>query len=146
MEKVREMNPTSAGIFIDVSGYTTADWREFDIPVMIPLHSWGILKDIRWIHDWMGKLRIEIQPTYQNLVIAPVIPQSKFNRPSKLMDVIDTYNNAEGAGILADFGFYQLNQDMKNNFTEAADGTITLLADTQKWECTTQTTSEGYIT
>jgi hypothetical protein len=93
LKKVREMNPTSAGIFIDVSGYTTTAEHEFDIHVMIPLHSFCILTDLRWIHDWMGRLRIEITPTYENLVIAPVIPQSKLNRPSKIMDALDTYNN-----------------------------------------------------
>jgi hypothetical protein len=60
------MNPTSAGIFIDVSGFTAETECEYDIPVMIPLHSFNIFKELRWIHDWMGKIRIEITPSYEN--------------------------------------------------------------------------------
>jgi hypothetical protein len=145
LKKVRDINPLCAGIFVNISGFTEPTTVEYDIPVMIPLSHFSILKDLRWIHDWMGKLRIEITPSYENLVVAPVIDKELLGENSTIVKAMREKNNSTtDTGIPVDFGFYQLTQDMRNRYSYGTS--LTTFLDTHKFVCNTQTTSLGYIT
>ena len=70
-------------------------------------------------------------PTYQNLVIAPVISDSDFK---------DIYN-AVSADSTTDLGFRNINETVKNNIK--TDGSVMDVG--QKFECNTQTTKDVKI-
>ena len=110
-----------------------------------------MLTNLKWIPDWMGKLRIEIYPTYRNIVVAPVIPQSTIDFLPSIRTTVDTYNladwdnnNAEN-NIMFDLGFQQLNMPMKNRFKDdLATATCNILP-SHIWTCNTQSTDRCQI-
>jgi hypothetical protein len=144
IKNVREMNPQSSLIYIDVGGIDADRTIEVDIPVKIPLSQFILFSNLKWIADWKGKLRLEIMPSYENIVIAPVIPESTFIRYPNINNEMNLENNLViSDDPMVDFGFHQLNQKMRNRFAIVGD-TVTIL-EPQTWECNTQTTSMAYI-
>jgi hypothetical protein len=87
----------------------------------------------------MGEFSIELSPSYKNIVIAPVIPESTFIQYPAIQAKMDELNNAaagtDTANQLIDFGFYQLDQPMKNKFKlDTAGTTVTLLDQVHTWK------------
>jgi hypothetical protein len=143
LKNVREMNPNSSLVFIDVSGLAAATEIYVAIPVKIPLSQFIPFRNLRWIADWMGKLRLEIMPSYENIVVCPVIPESTLINYKDIQNKMNIANNTMNNDLLVDFGFHQLNQKMRNRFA-IVDTTATILAP-HTWVCNTQTTSNSFI-
>jgi hypothetical protein len=91
----------------------------------------------------MGKIRLEIMPSYHNIVVAPVIPESTFTKYPDIITKMNFSNNIVDNEPLVDFGFYQLNQKMNNRFSIV--GNDAKILDPHTWECNTQTTSNSFI-
>jgi hypothetical protein len=144
LKNVREMNPISAVVYIDVSGLAADTDVLVDIPVKIPLSQFIIFRNLRWIADWMGKFRLDIMPSFENIVIAPVIPESTFTNYKDIVNKMNiANNNLTDTELMVDFGFHQLNRPMRNRFA-IVDDDVTILQP-QTWTCNTQTTSKSYI-
>ena len=89
----------------------------------------------------MGKFIIKITPSYRNIVIAPVIPEETFIMYPDIQVKMNTENAIDDANPIVDFGFYQLNQKMRNKFTIVTtvnNNTIThtcTIAEAQEFKC-----------
>src|SRR5215469_12279342 len=122
LKKIREENPNVPGTYIDISGLTTtSSGYEVDVfldDLKIPLKHFTLFSNFKYYPSWMGKVIIEIIPSYTNIVIAPVIPEATFTMYPDLQAKIDAYNSGSTAPIF-DLGWYQLNMPMKNRFTIA---------------------------
>ena len=103
----------------------------YSVTLRIPISCFLPLFDLRYYPNWAGKLSIELMPTYQNLVIAPVISDSDFK---------DIYN-VVSADSTTDLGFRNINETVKNNIK--TDGKVMNVG--QKFECITQTTKNVKI-
>ena len=150
LDKIRHHSTAVPGVYIDVSsikktttttgtgdnassityGENGADIT-VEIPLRIPISFFLPLFDLRYYPNWAGKLSIELMPTYQNLVIAPVISDSDFK---------DIYS-VVSADSTTDLGFRNINETVKNNIK--TDGSV--MAAGQKFECITQTTKNVKI-
>ena len=116
-----------------------------DLKIKVPLNRFFILKYLKWIADWHGEIEIEFSPSYEGVMVAPVIDEGIFNKYPGLQTAINAYNNAapgtDDDNIPFDLGFYHLNQKMKNRFviTEGATPgaetvTITTADAIQTWK------------
>jgi hypothetical protein len=124
IKKIRSRNQFVPGVYIDLKTINAAANPvdiTFKIPLKIPLSSFLLFTNIKWLPRWMGKFRIEITPSYRNIVVAPVIPQEMFTIFPDINNKMNTVNNAAVANsaedTLVEFGWYQLNQPMRNRFT-----------------------------
>ena len=148
LDKIMHHSTAGSGVYVDVSNIkkTTTTATEgtpsitygengaditVEIPLRIPISFFLLLFDLRYYPNWAGKLSIELMPTYQNLVIAPVISDSDFK---------DIYS-VVSADSTTDLGFRNINETVKNNIT--IDGKV--MAAGQKFECITQTTKDVKI-
>ena len=98
----------------------------------------------------MGSLRIEVIPSYRNIVIAPVIPQGVFETFPIIQTNMDAHNiqawqNNANTDALVDFGFYQLNMNMKNRINQDLDANTCNFLNIHRWTCNTQTTDRYQI-
>ena len=73
IDKIRHRNPLVPGTYVNLSSITAETEITVKIPLRIPVPFFLILFNLRYFPNWAGKLNIELIPTYQNLVIAPVI-------------------------------------------------------------------------
>ena len=139
IEKIRNHNPLVPGVYVDVSAMTTGGNITVEIPLRIPIAFFLILFNMRFYPNWAGKMSIEIQPTYQNLVIAPVCDNAT---------LIAAKSVVEG-DYLCDLGFRNINETVKNNIKATAgtgSGTTYATMDAAvQWSCDTQTTKDVKI-
>ena len=150
INKIREMNPNVPGVYIDTTAINGDTDVMVTIPLKIPLSQFLMLTNLKWIPDWMGSLRIEAIPSYRNIVIAPVIPQGIFETYSIIQTQMDAHNiqawqNNANADALVDFGFYQLNMNMKNRIQNNLDANTCNFMNIHRWTCNTQTTDRCQI-
>ena len=120
------------------------------IPLKIPLSQFLMLTNLKYFPDWMGRLRIEIIPSYRNIIVAPVIPDSDFERLPIIQTNMDAHNtqavqNNVNTDTLIDFGFHQLNMFMRNRIQNNLDHQTCNFLDRQIWTCNTQTTDHCQI-
>jgi len=124
LDKIRRMDPNVPGVYVDLSSYSDAS-KIFTITInlKIPISSFLIFYNLKYFAEWMGKVCIELYPTYKNLVIAPVLdPITGFTKTisytksgsgssavsftiPKLLTALPTLN----------LGFYNVNETMYNN-------------------------------
>ena len=78
IDKIRNHNPMVPGVYVDLSKITAEKEITVKIPLRIPVAFFLMLFNLRYYPNWAGKLSIEIFPTYQNLVIAPVVSHEAF--------------------------------------------------------------------
>ena len=126
LAKIRRMDPFVPGTYVNVGQINGEQTIRVRIPLKIPLSHFLIFHNIKYLPEWMGKFIIKITPSYRNIVVAPVIPEEIFNMHPDIRVKMDAENIRDAAEILVDFGFYQLNQPMRNKFTLQQDGTCTL--------------------
>ena len=122
LDKIRRMDPNVPGVYVDLTSYGAAD-AEFNVNIdlKIPISSFLIFYNLKYFAEWMGKICIEIYPSFRNLVVAPVInPDAGVNSTVPYTKTGGNLKNipiSEIAGILPtlNLGFYNVNQDMYNN-------------------------------
>ena len=78
IDKIRNHNPMVPGVYVDLSKITAETEILVKIPLRIPIAFFLMLFNLRYYPNWAGKLSIEIFPTYQNLVVAPVVSHEAF--------------------------------------------------------------------
>ena len=78
IDKIRNHNPMVPGVYVDLSKITAEKEITVKIPLRIPVAFFLMLFNLRYYPNWAGKLSIEIFPTYQNLVVAPVVSHEAF--------------------------------------------------------------------
>ena len=78
IDKIRNHNPMVPGVYVDLSKITAETEITVKIPLRIPIAFFLMLFNLRYYPNWAGKLSIEIFPTYQNLVVAPVVSHEAF--------------------------------------------------------------------
>ena len=78
VDKIRRMDPNVPGTYVDLSANNAAGTTiKVPISVKIPVSSFLLFYNLKWFAEWMGKICIEIYPSYKNLVICPVADPSK---------------------------------------------------------------------
>lgn len=66
-EKINNLNPNVPGVYISVDN--SADFtKTITIPLKIPINMFPILQNLKYFPGFMGRLSIEIYPSYKNLV------------------------------------------------------------------------------
>ena len=129
LTKIRNRNPLVPGVYVDL-GASTGGTISIHLRNRIPLSSFLTLFNLRFFPNWSGKLSIEIYPSYRNLVIAPVIPETDFSTVTKLIGNHTTETKCELSKI--NLGFRNINQPMLNVLK---DGNNTLEPSAQTFKC-----------
>jgi hypothetical protein len=147
MKKIREMNPNVPGVYIYVGNIAADTVCEVVIPLKIPLSHFTLFRNIKWLPKWMGRITLNVTPSYKNIIIAPVIPEEDFALYPSIQAKLNTENNKDDNGIPVDFGFYQLNQKMNNRILTANFTALVcdLAAEPQTWSCNYQETDNCKI-
>lgn len=74
-EKIKRRDPNVPGVYITVNN-TVISQVDVNIKMKIPLNMFPVLQNLKYFPGFMGKLSIEIYPSYKNLVYANV---TRFN-------------------------------------------------------------------
>jgi hypothetical protein len=137
LKKIRARNSKVPGEYINISNITaeTNIVVEFDLKIF--LNRFLIFRNLNWITDWMGEITIELNPSFKNIVVNPVIPESTFVVYPNIQVKVDELNNAaagttDAANRLVDLGFHQLGQPMRNKFKFEANGNVNVI-DEHTW-------------
>ena len=154
LEKIRRLDPNVPGVYVDLSKLNGDDHVvNVKLKLRIPLNSFLMLKNLKYLPQWAGKLSIELIPSYKNIVIArtddPTSPQSLARLVSgQKLDA--QYQNTFVDNITAKFkdefnpGFINLNQTTKWHCTITANSGAIALANTT-FKCSNQTTDKVEI-
>ncbi|KAH0805717.1 uncharacterized protein GO595_001356 [Histomonas meleagridis] len=135
IDKIRNHDPMVPGAYVDLSAISAATDIEVVIPLRIPLSYFLLLFNMRYYPNWAGKLSIEIMPSHQNLVIAPIADLSKITTTKTIFT--DDY--------LIDLGFENINETVNNNVKETAGSPKAYAAISQTFKCNTQVTDKVKI-
>ena len=125
LHKIRNKNPYVPGVYLDCSSITAATDVTVHLKVRVPVSAFLALFNLRFFPNWSGKLSIEVYPSYKNLVIAPVIPESDLS----IADFKKLYINDLTQCSL---GFHNINQPAMNAIKAASPYTAT----SQVFKCT----------
>ena len=129
LTKIRNRNPLVPGVYVDLKA-STGGTISIHLKNRIPLSSFLTLFNLRFFPNWSGKISIEIYPSYRNLVIAPVIPETDFSTVTKLNSNHTTESKCELSNI--NLGFRNINQPMLNVLK---NGDPTLTPSAQIFNC-----------
>ena len=126
LHKIRNKNPLVPGVYVDLSKIVDAGKEiKIHLKVRVPVSAFLALFNLRFFPNWSGKLSIEVYPSYKNLVIAPVIPESDLGIPAfKKLYVKDLTQ--------CSLGFHNINQPAFNAIKAAADP---YTAESQVFKC-----------
>ena len=129
IDKIRNHNPMVPGVYIDLTNIAADTTITVNIPLRIPVAFFLMLFNLRFYPNWAGKLCIEIFPTYQNLVIAPVVDSTKFTAAESVIK--NEY--------ACDLGFRNIGESVYSNLTVAtASGTTTYTPKQQRFIASSQ--------
>ena len=124
LHKIRDRNPMVPGVYVDMSKIADGDQSiTVHLKNRIPLSAFLTLFNLRFFPNWSGKLSIEIYPSYRNIVIAPVIPETALTSNEKLEKL--HYTDAVCDPSKINIGFRNINQPMVNVLKEADPYTVT---------------------
>ena len=110
IDKIRNHNPMVPGVYVDLSKITAETEITVKIPLRIPVAFFLMLFNLRYYPNLAGKLSIEIFPTYQNLVIAPVVDHEAFVKHKTLIE-----------GSMVDLGFRNIGEYPSNNIKKTVE-------------------------
>ena len=130
LHKIRNKNPLVPGVYLDCSAITAPTDVTIHLKVRVPASAFLALFNLRFFPNWSGKLSIEVYPSYKNLVIAPVIPESDLSIPKfKELYIKDLTQ--------CSLGFHNINQTATNaiKFTEAGGSVTAATATAQTFKC-----------
>lgn len=128
LHKIRTMNPNVPGIYVNLANIAANRKIKIHLKNRIPLSSFLTLFNLRFYPNWSGKMSIEVYPSYKNLVIAPVIPETNFDTK----DFVDLYNQDSTA---CNVGFVNINQAGVNNGIQTQALNTTWLSHAQVFTC-----------
>ena len=77
LEKVRSMKP-GPHEFIDISTVAAGTAIEAELHLKILLMRFITFRSVKYLLDWMGPFEFELYPSYEGVLLAPVIPQELF--------------------------------------------------------------------
>ena len=124
IDKIRRMDPNVPGVYIDLSNFSsTSNEIPITLNLKIPISSFLIFYNLKFFAEWMGKICIEIYPTFKNLVIAPVVDPYTTTFPNKSVspDSFASLQSVLDANPNLNLGFYNINEDMYNYYNGTAD-------------------------
>ena len=122
--KVQAMKPNVPGTYIHFEGGQNQDYTfNANIKLKIPLNAFLMLSNLKWFPGFMGRLTIEIYPTYKNLVWSKVDVGGNFS--SDVTHNIILVSGAGGGQVVNDYdwvyntniGFTQINSNNANAYT-----------------------------
>ncbi|WP_405289849.1 hypothetical protein [Methanobrevibacter sp.] len=141
LDKIRRMDPNVPGVYVDLSAYNSANVPYIiKMKLKVPVSSFLIFYNLKYFAEWMGKICIEIFPTYRNLVIAPVIdPVLDLDKTINYSTTASAAHNIKLRALLdakpeLNLGFYNVNQEMWNFIDTTATAATTPAID--KLKCT----------
>ena len=75
--KIQTLNEDVPGVYVDVSGLGVAATATITVPLKlrIPLNSFLMFANLKWLPSFFGKLTLEIYPSYKNLVVCPIVSE-----------------------------------------------------------------------
>ena len=124
IDKIRRMDPNVPGVYIDLSNFSsTSNEIPITLNLKIPISSFLIFYNLKFFAEWMGKICIEIYPTFKNLVIAPIVDPYTTQFPNKSVspDSFASLQSVLDANPSLNLGFYNINEDMYNYYNGTAD-------------------------
>ncbi len=143
-EKVQNKQTDVPGVYIAIPSIAANQTINVPITLRIPLSSFLLLANIKWFPGFFGKLRIEIYPSYKNLVVCPIYEcaedVSVTGLDTKVANLATTIN---GPNIC---GFHQINEVCaKSTGTSAASAACSALTIDQTFTCSTSECSKCHI-
>ena len=151
LEKIRRRDPNVPGVYVDLSKLDGDHTITVNLKVKIPLNSFLLLRQLRYMLESFGKITINITPSYKNLVVAPAFDPLEYNGlTADEKKAFDAYYKNHAHDL--DFGFHNLNQHCNfiiyfNDVTDK-DGKVTGIAavhDDVTFKCIEQTTDKVEI-
>jgi hypothetical protein len=115
-ENVRNMDPAVCGVYVTLSDNDIAagDAFEVDIPIKINLHQFLVLSSVKYLPSFCGRWEIELYPSWENLVVAPVpldtVIEKNFEQSTWYKTFLD-YIGSWKANV--EWSFKQLGQEFK---------------------------------
>lgn len=110
-DKVDSKNSQIPGVYINMEDIPDDGATiNIDLSLSIPLNYFLLLMNHHYYAPWEGTITLELYPTFSNLQIKPVIPDSLKN-DSKFKAL---FVNNGSATTIADCGFYNINTPMSN--------------------------------
>lgn len=131
-DKVQKKSPFVPGVYVSLPT-TAAATISVTIPMKIPLNMFMMLTNLKWFLGWMGKLDIEIYPSYKNIVICPILDDTE------LALVTSTNNKA------TNIGFTQINEAAISLLSCTATTPTYSAPATQTFTCSNSTTKNTQI-
>ena len=129
LHKIRNKNPLVPGVYLDCKDLTAATDVTIHLKVRVPASAFLALFNLRFFPNWSGKLSIEVYPSYKNLVIAPVIPESDLaHEDFKKLYIKDLTN--------CSLGFHNINQPAFNAIKATTTNGQAWTAASQVFRCT----------
>ncbi|KAH0807201.1 uncharacterized protein GO595_000377 [Histomonas meleagridis] len=138
IDKIRAHDSMVPGVYCDFSAITSAKEVIVKIPLRIPISYFLMLFNMRYYPNWSGKLSIELMPSYQNIVIAPVCDHESLVAAKAVVE----------GDYLCDLGFRNVNESVKSNIKATAGSGSTTYATMdapQKFVCNSQVTKDVKI-
>ena len=145
LEKIRRRDPNVPGVYVDLSKLNKDATIVVNLKVKIPLNSFLLLRQLRYMLESFGKITINITPSYKNLVVAPAFDPVEYDGfTAAEKTAFDAYYKEHAHDL--DFGFHNLNQPC--NFIIAIDGSKTppvVAHEDVTFKCIEQTTDKVEI-
>ena len=114
IDKIRRMDPNVPGTYVDLSSYGTANVAlPIKINVKIPVSSFLLFYNLKWFAEWMGKICIEIYPSYKNLVVCPVDADTSLKYYNDTTPNSFTFQDACAYNTSIHLGFHNINESFK---------------------------------
>ena len=127
IDKIRRMDPNVPGTYVDLSDYGTANKAiNVKINVKIPVSSFLLFYNLKWFAEWMGKICIEIYPSYKNLVVCPVNADTSLKYYNGTDANSKTFQDACTANSSIHLGFHNINETFKFIVGAASDAGTTI--------------------
>ena len=127
IDKIRRMDPNVPGTYVDLSSYATANTVfKVKINVKIPISSFLIFYNLKWFAEWMGKICIELYPSYKNLVVCPVNADTTLKYYNGTTANSKTFQDACASNSSIHLGFHNINETFKFVVGAASDAGTTV--------------------
>ena len=127
-EKIQRQDPNVPGIYIRVDN--TDDLQvNVNIKMKIPLNMFPVLQNLKYFPGFMGKLSIEIYPSYKNLVYANITPtitaqNGKFSADEIIRNSGGTFTGTSTAINTAQATANELNVDFNPEFVRSGSSFV----------------------
>ena len=153
VSKVQAMKPNVPGTYIQFAAEQQAYVFNANIKLKIPINAFLMLSNLKWFPSFMGRLSIEIFPSYKNLVWCKVD-----NNNDKLFSKTPVSNSTliQGAGgqnnplaynhvYKLGVGFHQINQAGYNGYTYDNQNNHQWLMYLQTFSCNTSVLKKFHL-